>query len=177
VHRRNVYDRKHFSYKLLHQLKQCARLRFTIKCVSVKWVNGKEPITYINVVKKRHLFPLQHVEEKINSSLFCTLWLGCWFLLRFIHATLFYQPWVQASAAMLMKSVVFWVITRRRVVIIYHTTLCNYPEDQRFHCFIKAITDPEIRKLYHFIFCFKILHLFNIKWTTLKFTADIKSSD
>jgi hypothetical protein len=31
------------------------------------------------------------------------------------------------------KSVVFWVITRRRVVIIYHTTLCNYPEDHRLH--------------------------------------------
>jgi hypothetical protein len=33
---------------------------------------------------------------------------------------------------MLMRSVVFWVITRRRVVIIYHTTLCNNPEDHRF---------------------------------------------
>jgi hypothetical protein len=32
-----------------------------------------------------------------------------------------------------LKSVVFWVITRRRVVIIYHTTPCNYPEDHRFH--------------------------------------------
>jgi hypothetical protein len=29
-------------------------------------------------------------------------------------------------------SVVFWVITRRRVVIIY-TTPCNNPEDRRFH--------------------------------------------
>jgi hypothetical protein len=29
--------------------------------------------------------------------------------------------------------VVFWVITRRRVVIIYHTTPCNYPEDHRLH--------------------------------------------
>jgi hypothetical protein len=43
-----------------------------------------------------------------------------------------------------MKSVVFWVITRRRVGIgkercpetsvnNYHTTLCNNPEDHRFH--------------------------------------------
>jgi hypothetical protein len=40
------------------------------------------------------------------------------------HVGEFYEhlsrwPWCQASAAMLMKSVVFWVITRRRVVIIY----------------------------------------------------------
>jgi hypothetical protein len=32
-----------------------------------------------------------------------------------------------------LKSVVFWVITRRRVVINYNTTPCNYPEDHRFH--------------------------------------------
>jgi hypothetical protein len=32
-----------------------------------------------------------------------------------------------------MKSVVFWVITRRRVVNNYHTTPRNNPEDHRFH--------------------------------------------
>ena len=36
-----------------------------------------------------------------------------------------------------LKSMVFWVITRRRVVIIllnnYHTTPCNKTEDHRFH--------------------------------------------
>jgi hypothetical protein len=32
-----------------------------------------------------------------------------------------------------MKSEVFWVITQRRVVIIYHTTLRNTPEDHRLH--------------------------------------------
>jgi hypothetical protein len=53
-----------------------------------------------------------------------------------VYHTLSKHPWFQASAAMLMKSVVIWVITRRRVVIIYlnyHTTPCNYPEDHRFH--------------------------------------------
>jgi hypothetical protein len=32
-----------------------------------------------------------------------------------------------------MKSVVFWVITQRRVVINYHKTPYNYPEDHRFN--------------------------------------------
>jgi membrane-associated phospholipid phosphatase len=58
------------------------------------------------------------------------------------------RHWFQASAAML-KSVVFWVITRRRVVIVYwrfgttyrshlhgsrlyHTTPCNNPGDHRY---------------------------------------------
>jgi hypothetical protein len=29
--------------------------------------------------------------------------------------------------------VVFWIVTRRRVVNNYHTTPCNNPEDHRFH--------------------------------------------
>ena len=28
---------------------------------------------------------------------------------------------------------VFWVVTRRRVVNNYHKTPCNYPEEHRFH--------------------------------------------
>jgi hypothetical protein len=32
-----------------------------------------------------------------------------------------------------MKSSVFWGITRRRVVIVYHTTPRNNPEDRRVH--------------------------------------------
>jgi hypothetical protein len=35
------------------------------------------------------------------------------------HSSNFPCLWFQVSAVMLMKSVVFWVITRRRVVIIY----------------------------------------------------------
>jgi hypothetical protein len=34
--------------------------------------------------------------------------------------------WFQASAAMLMKSMVFWVITRRRVVIIYRRFFAGF---------------------------------------------------
>jgi hypothetical protein len=37
-----------------------------------------------------------------------------------------FVPWFQAYAAMLMKSLVFWVITRRRVVIIYRRFGINY---------------------------------------------------
>jgi hypothetical protein len=44
-------------------------------------------------------------------------------------------PWFQAYAAMLMKSVVFWVITRRRVVIIYRrfgTAYRSHLHESRF---------------------------------------------
>jgi hypothetical protein len=47
----------------------------------------------------------------------------------------------QASAAMLMKSVVFWVITRHRVVIIYRrfgTTYRSHPHGSRFRVGKKA---------------------------------------
>jgi hypothetical protein len=70
------------------------------------------------------------------------------------------RRFIKLCVTMLMNSVVFWVITRRRVVIIYrrfgttyrshlhgsrfqvvpkrrvnnyHTTPCNYPEDHRFY--------------------------------------------
>jgi hypothetical protein len=45
-------------------------------------------------------------------------------------------PWFQASAAMLMRSALFWGITRRRMVTIYplpkdyHPTLHNTPEER-----------------------------------------------
>ena len=42
-------------------------------------------------------------------------------------------PWIQSGIFYAMKSVGFWVITRRHVVNNYHTTPCNYPEDHRFH--------------------------------------------
>jgi hypothetical protein len=45
------------------------------------------------------------------------------------------NTWFQAYAAMLMKSVVFWVITRRRVVIIYRrfgTTYRSHLHGSRF---------------------------------------------
>jgi hypothetical protein len=32
---------------------------------------------------------------------------------------------------MLMKSVLFWDITQDRLVIVYHTTLRNIPEERR----------------------------------------------
>jgi hypothetical protein len=49
-----------------------------------------------------------------------------------------YFPWFQASAAMFMRSALFWDITRRRVVIVYrrfgkqlHTMPRNIPEERR----------------------------------------------
>jgi hypothetical protein len=44
--------------------------------------------------------------------------------------TLCCQQWFQTSAAMLMKPAVFWIITRRRVVIVYRrfgTTYRSHP--------------------------------------------------
>jgi hypothetical protein len=52
-----------------------------------------------------------------------------------------WYPWFQPSAAMLMKSVVFWVITRRRVVIIYRhfgTTCRSHLHGSRFQVGKKA---------------------------------------
>jgi hypothetical protein len=49
--------------------------------------------------------------------------------------------WFQASAAMLMKSVVFWVFTRRHVVIIYRrfgTTYRSHPHGSIFQVGKKA---------------------------------------
>jgi hypothetical protein len=40
-------------------------------------------------------------------------------VLNFVHRRLTVHPWFQASAAMLMRSTLFWDVTRRRVVILY----------------------------------------------------------
>jgi hypothetical protein len=47
--------------------------------------------------------------------------------------TQLFVPWFEASAAMLMRSAFFWDITHRRVVIVYHSTLPNIPEEGRSH--------------------------------------------
>jgi hypothetical protein len=43
---------------------------------------------------------------------------------------------------MLMKSALFWGITRRRVVLVYHMMPSNTPEEHRLHyaaCFKNAV--------------------------------------
>jgi hypothetical protein len=71
------------------------------------------------------MFRLNHHQAnvlKYKNVQLCKYSISCVNLLVITSPFLF-----QASAAMLMTSVVFWVITRRRVVIIYR------PKDHRLH--------------------------------------------
>jgi hypothetical protein len=57
----------------------------------------------------------------------------CPLVLPHLSTSMFsFLPSFQASAAMLIRSALFWGITQRRVVKDYHSTLRNDPEECRF---------------------------------------------
>jgi hypothetical protein len=65
----------------------------------------------------------------------------------------FLTHWFQASAAMLMRSALFWDITRHHVVTDYHSMLRNIPEERAWHSF------PPVAIMGMFIFSWKAYKL------------------
>jgi hypothetical protein len=99
VSQSDLYQYQYLTFK--HSVWTWSPCTFALKCYGI-----------INCLQK--CLKIKHIPRNRKSTT-SVITLSHFLIWRNILVV----PWFQASAAMLMKYVVFWVITRRRVVIIY----------------------------------------------------------
>jgi hypothetical protein len=98
------------------------------------WISTKSTSTaqYIKSISSEQIH-LNTTSTHLGTVFYGTWWVfsRCYISARLESIISQFNPWYQASAAILMRSALFWDITQRRMVILYHLTLRNIAEGCR----------------------------------------------